>query len=514
MYALLALGLTAFLLCFITTPLCRNLFLWLNIVDHPDAERKLHSRPIPRIGGIPIAFSYAAALGLMLAFAPHKAQITVQHKSLLWSLLPAAAMIFSIGLVDDLIGLKPWQKLAGQFAAAVLAVSLGAHITLVSGLPVSAWITVPLSVLWLIGCTNAFNLIDGLDGLATGVGLFATLTTLLAALLQGNTGLAMATIPLAGCLLAFLRYNFNPASIFLGDSGSLTLGFLLGCFSLIWSQKSATLLGMVAPLMALALPLLDVALSIGRRFLRSEPIFKADRGHIHHRLLALGLKPRDAALVLYAVCGVAAVLSLLQSTADFQFRGLTVVLFCSLSWFGVNRLGYIEFSAARKTLSKHTFRRILRDEIYLQNLKQSLSDAETLDECWGAIRQALRDLEFSSVQMTVEGRSFTDFLDARSGKAPWQLTLSLGARGSLHLARSLEGKTPNLMMPVLHLIQETIESKQVTVLMPILVPAGAASGGPMPVYSELRSASHESGNPATPHELPALAYKKVKIFRR
>ncbi len=299
MYAILALGFTAFLLCLIATPLCRDLFLRFNIVDRPDTERKFHLNPIPRIGGIPIVLSYAAALGLMLAFAPQGAKISIQHSRLILSLLPASGVIFLTGLVDDIIGLKPKQKLAGQFAAAALAVALGARLTIAHGLFSSPWISIPLSIFWLIGCSNALNLIDGLDGLASGVGLFAVGTTLLAAILHGNMGLAMATVPLFGCLLAFLRYNFSPASIFLGDCGSLTMGFMLGCFGLIWSQNSGTFLGMAAPLMALALPLVDVALSIGRRFLRSAPIFSGDRGHIHHMVLARGFKPRDTALILY-----------------------------------------------------------------------------------------------------------------------------------------------------------------------------------------------------------------------
>src|SRR5258707_5829576 len=140
-----------------------------------------------------------------------------------------------------------------------------------------SWWSLPLTIVWLVVCANAFNLIDGVDGLATGLGLFATVTTLIIALLQGNLALAVATAPLVGALLGFLRYNFNPASIFLGDSGSLLVGFLLGCFGVIWSQKSATILGMTAPLMALSIPLVDLCLSIVRRFLRRQPILRCDR---------------------------------------------------------------------------------------------------------------------------------------------------------------------------------------------------------------------------------------------
>src|SRR5207247_1602256 len=172
-------------------------------------------------------------------------------------------VIFATGLLDDLFGLSPWQKIFGQVGAAGLAYWAGVRVLGVAGFSAHGWWSIPLTVLWLVGCANAFNLIDGVDGLAAGVGLFATLTIFLAALLQNNAPLALATVPLAGALLAFLRYNFNPASIFLGDCGSLSIGFLLGCYGIIWSQKSATMLVMSAPLLALAIPLHDTCITIG-----------------------------------------------------------------------------------------------------------------------------------------------------------------------------------------------------------------------------------------------------------
>ena len=462
MNAILGLGLLAFLVCLITTPLVRNLFLRLNIVDHPDGDRKLHVRPIPRIGGIPIAFSYAAALGLMLLFAPSGARIRIQHEHLVWALLPATALIFITGLIDDLIGLKPWQKLSGQAIAAALAVSLGARMApIYGGTGFSHWAELVLSFVWLVGCTNAVNLIDGLDGLASGVGLFATGTTLVAAILQGNTGLAMATIPLVGCLLAFLRYNFAPASVFLGDSGSLTIGFMLGCFGLIWSQHSGSLLGMAAPLMALALPLIDVSLSIGRRFMRSRPIFGADRGHIHHMVLALGFKPRDAALILYGFCGIAAFLAILLNVASLRhLRPLTLLAFCSLVFAGVNCLGYVEFSAVRRTLSKKKILRVLQDEIYLQELDRLLTGAETVEDCWVVVRNACIDLRFASVRMYLLGASYEETLAGRVDDISWEMTLSLGRNGHLSLTRVAESKVPVLMMSALHLLQESIKGKE------------------------------------------------------
>ncbi len=460
MHALLAFLILAFALCLVLTPLCRDLFLRFNIVDRPDELRKFHLKPIPRIGGIPIVLSYAGAMALMLFLAPAGVHLSVQHTTLILELLPAAAIIFITGLLDDLFTLKPWQKLSGQLLAATLAVSLGARISLSHGRAGSLWISVPLSLFWLIGCTNAVNLIDGLDGLATGVGLFATLTTLIVAIIQGNLGLAMATAPLAGCLLAFLRYNFSPASVFLGDSGSLTIGFLLGCFSLIWSQHTGTLLGMAAPLMALALPLIDVGLSIGRRMLRDKPIFQGDRGHIHHMVLARGFKPRDAALILYGVSALAAFLALLQSFTNYQFRGLILLVFCALVWTGVNYLGYVELSAARKTLTHRMVLRVLKEEIYIQELTHALAATTSIEDCWQVVRGACHDLSFASVQMLLHDESYEATFLNRLNDHSWKLTVTLGKKGHLILTRAQDSTSPRHMMLVLDHLQQNIRARE------------------------------------------------------
>jgi len=450
----ITLGLSSFALCLISTPVCRGISLRLGIVDRPDGTRKLHTSPVPRVGGIAIAFSYAMALTLLLFFAPNGMSMLLRHKALLLAVLPPACIIFVTGLIDDLAGLKPLAKLAGQAVGAALAVALGARITLIAGSPVSPWITLPLSFFWLLACTNALNLIDGLDGLATGVGLFATLTTVLAAILQGNSGLIVATVPLACCLLAFLVYNFHPASVFLGDCGSLTIGFLLGSFALVWSQRSPTLLGMTAPLMVLALPLLDVGLAIGRRYLSSRPVFGADRGHIHHRLLALGFAPRDAALILYGVCGVAAVLSLLQSVIAERFQGLLLIVFCCLVLLGVKRLGYVEFSTAWKLLSQRAFLRGMQETMYLDRLAASLDAADSLDACWEVICAMCGELQFVSVEMEYDGQSYAGVLQIAEEEPDWAMTLTLGSQGMLRITRHSEIKSPSLMMLALHTVRE------------------------------------------------------------
>src|SRR5689334_2987755 len=326
MRELLILGGSAFVLSLILTPLCRNLFKRSGMVDRPDQERKLHTRPIPNMGGIPLVIAYLASFGVLLLMTQKASAGGISFAQSL-KLLPPAFIVFATGLLDDRFRLQPWQKLIAQLLAATWAFFSGVAITGIAAHHLNSWMSIVVTLLWLIACTNAFNLIDGIDGLAAGVGLFATATTLIAALLQHNLALAAATAPLAGALLGFLRYNFNPATIFLGDSGSLVIGFLLGCFGVIWSQKSATILGMTAPLMALSIPILDTCLSVARRFLRRQPIFRGDRGHIHHRLLARGFSQRRAVLLLYGVCAIGAVVSIFQSVGANHYAGAVILVF-------------------------------------------------------------------------------------------------------------------------------------------------------------------------------------------
>ena len=454
MSAIYAAGFTSFLLCLIATPFCGRLFIRFGIVDRPDKDRKFHLGLIPRIGGIPIVLAYGGSLALMFLVAPEHARISIQHGTLLLSLLPATAIIFLVGVIDDIFGLSPRQKLAGQLVAASLAVALGVRVSTLHGLPASAWITVPFSLIWLLGCTNAVNLIDGLDGLASGVGLFATLATLIAALITGNMGLAMATAPLAGALLAFLRYNFSPASIFLGDCGSLTIGFMLGCFGLIWSRDQGTLVGMALPMMALALPLVDVMLSIGRRALRNVPIFKGDRGHIHHMVLARGFKPHTSTLILYACCALASTLGVLQTFSSLRFQGPILLIFGILVWIGVNYLGYVEIHAARLVLSRKRILRLLKDEIYLHELDRSLSKAATMQEFWQVVRSCCKDLHMATARMHMGNSSFEEVFESRSETPGWVLKLEFGETGGLALARFSEVRPPKFMLLVLEFLQD------------------------------------------------------------
>lgn len=438
MISLFLLGLSSFCLSLILTPVCRDVFLALGVVDVPDDYRKNHKQPIARVGGVAIALAYLAAF-ILLFFSPVRNEVLKkEHLPFILKLLPAGLLMLATGLLDDLLNLKPWQKLFGQFAAAGWAYWAGVRIAAFGGHSTAEWWwSVPLTLLWLVACTNAFNFIDGVDGLAAGLGFFATVTTLVAALLQNNIYLAVATVPLAGCLLGFLRFNFHPASIFLGDSGSLLIGFLLGCYGVIWGQKSATLLGMIAPLMVLAVPMLDVCLSIVRRFIRKKPIFSGDRGHIHHQLLDRGLGPRGVVLILYGVTGLAAVFSLLQSVYHNQYYApLIIILFCSIASVGIRNLNYIEFDVVRRLLFGGDLTTMLNARLFLRNFEQALTAANTIEQCRRAIEDACRELGFSQLKMRLAGQVYECHLAAGDPDTQYEVFVPLVASDYIDLKRN------------------------------------------------------------------------------
>ena len=459
MYSLIFLGAISCILCMLLTPLARDWSARIGLVDRPDCHRKTHPEATPRTGGVPILISYVGSFALLF-LSPLRAGGVIQgNMGAILALLPPVALIFITGLLDDWLSLKPWQKLLGQLAAAGWAYAVGVRFAGIAGHTLPNWVCCVLTIAWLVLCCNAFNLIDGVDGLATGVGLAATLTTMIAALLHGNVMLTLATAPLAGCLLGFLRYNFNPASIFLGDSGSLLIGFLLGMYSIIWSQHSGPVLGFAAPAMALALPLLEVGLSIVRRFLASEPIFAGDRGHIHHRLLEFGFTPRRVALLLYGVCAIAAVLALLPNVVTGHYAGAVVVVFGLATWLGVHCLRYVEFEAASRFVGKW-LRPMLRGHVQLERMERALKAAHSIDQCWAAVAEAARALGYSEVNARLAGELYATTVIPATAGAYWQMRLNLSGRDYVNITqRDGAVRNPILVIPFVELLRRTLPEK-------------------------------------------------------
>ena len=462
MFLILTLGALSVALALILTPLVRNYVGQWGFLDHPDGVRKKHATPVPRVGGIAIVISYVATFAIALALPFSYTQLLHRALPNIIPLTLVASLVFLTGVLDDLIGLNAWQKLLGIVSASVLAYAAGIHVDIhvLHGLPAWPWLGFLITVIWLVGCANAFNLIDGMDGLAAGVGLVATVTMLLAALTQNNLPLVLATMPLAGCLLGFLRYNFTKATVFLGDSGSLLIGFLLGCYGALWSDKSVTLVALTVPLLAVSIPLLDVLLSILRRYLRNRPIFQADRGHIHHKLLERGLSPRSAVLTIYGLCGLVAVLSLLVSALHNQFAGLIVILFCGAAWIGIRQLEYTEFVSAGRMFLGGKFRRIIDIETRLNDFQSALTQASDVHDCWTKIRAGGREFGFQEIRMSMDGRVFEDLASTSSNKPRWQLRIPLPASQYVNFSRDFDSEmNPMVLSAFVSAVQRGIEGR-------------------------------------------------------
>lgn len=297
----------AFLLCFGMTPPVKRFAELIGAVDQP-SERRINKVPIPRMGGLAIFLGFVLTA---LLFVPLSTQVT--------GILLGAVIIAVMGAVDDIVSLNPWIKLLGQIVAAVVVIRCGVVFDAVSNPnPLSevafieiGWLSVPLTVLWIVACTNAVNLIDGLDGLAVGVSAISSLTMLVVSLIVSDPAVSLLLAALTGACLGFMPYNLNPAKIFMGDVGSQLLGFVLSTVSILGLFKMHAIITFVVPFLALALPLADTTFAFFRRILRGQSPFHPDRGHLHHRLLDMGLSQKQAVALMYgisALLGIAAVL--------------------------------------------------------------------------------------------------------------------------------------------------------------------------------------------------------------
>lgn len=309
----------------------------------PVDARKMHSTPIPRLGGIAIFLGVMASLLVVKLLTPGD---LFPADGPLRGILAGATICFLVGVVDDIKPLGAKVKLFGQIAAAVLAYILGVRIEFLShpqgglwvlplyfGLPI---ISVAITAFWVVGITNTINLIDGLDGLAAGVSLIGGLTLAIIALETNQPMSAVIALALAGATIGFLRYNFNPAKVFMGDGGSLFLGFALASVSIMGVLKLVTAVTLVLPLLILGVPIFDTAFAIVRRIWNRRPIFSPDRGHLHHRLIGAGLSHRNAVIMIYGVSLLMAGTALLL----LKVQGALPMLFAaglSLAW-GVGSL--------------------------------------------------------------------------------------------------------------------------------------------------------------------------------
>lgn len=344
-------------------PLVRRLAKRMGAVDQP-GERKIHSMPVPRLGGVAIVASAVLTCLTVWGFELISKGVIHFDPGAWKPVLLGGAIMLLVGVWDDVRPVPAWVKFLFQAVAAGIAIWLGVRVEHVSlfggeGLHLGA-LALPLTFLWIVGITNAFNLVDGLDGLAAGLAIIAAATSATIFFLLGDLQDALLLVIMLGALLGFLPYNFNPATIFLGDSGSLVVGYVLAVTAITGTQKGATVLAVAIPLLVFGLPIIDTLLSMVRRcvgsvrLLRSSKtqlkeriffakrMFEADQQHIHHRLLALGFSHRKAVLLLYLLALGLSSLALLSVLAKYRNAGVILLGVGLATYIGIRKLGYDE----------------------------------------------------------------------------------------------------------------------------------------------------------------------------
>ena len=376
----------------------------------PVRDRDVHTSLMPRVGGIGVYFSV-----LITIFSALLISILLGHKpnfpefQLLW-ILGCGTLVFVLGLLDDLKCLNPYTKFSVQVLAGALLYFGGLRISVIPILfgpkVLGVFISLPLTILWVLLISNAFNLIDGLDGLSAGSALFSTIVVFVVSLFSGNVLVSVLATTLAGALIGFLRYNFNPATIFLGDCGSLFVGFMLSALSIAGAQKDTTLVAVTIPLVSFGLPLIDTGLAVVRRFLSGRPLFSADRNHIHHRLLQMGFSHRQVVIILYGVSAALGLLSLLMLDEGGASVGVVLIIVGCGIVFGVQHLGYHEFAELRRAAERTIAQKdMIANNLALRRASEELLLAEDMSQICLILQNAFSENEFDALDLRLDSPS-------------------------------------------------------------------------------------------------------------
>jgi UDP-GlcNAc:undecaprenyl-phosphate GlcNAc-1-phosphate transferase len=391
------------------TPFLRRLALRNNLVDRPD-HRRIHRTPIPRLGGVSIFTGFFLSFGLIMLSGVLPEPVFQLSRQTLGFML-GAAMVFGVGVWDDLRGVRPVIKLAVQVAAALAAYWGGIEISLMGHESIVKYslgvLSLPITVLWYLLLINGFNLIDGLDGLAAGIAFLVSV--ILFTLCLGNERYYLLPVfaALAGSSLGFLRYNFNPASIFMGDSGSYFLGYCLASFSILGSIKGQATVAIIIPLIAMGQPVIEIFFTALRRFLVGHGIFDPDKEHFHHRLLKKGLSHRNTVLVFYIMTVIMGLAALVMVNAHSLVSGSILLILGIAAFAAVRKLGYLEYVAMDKLMG---WMRDVTDEMGLVRDRRTflgrqmaITSSGNLDELTTSIAQACDHLGVDYLEISLNG---------------------------------------------------------------------------------------------------------------
>lgn len=379
--------------------LMRPLAFRLGALDK-GAGRRAHSGIVPRLGGAGIFLAFLIPFGFSLTRG-----VWDDFHTKMVGVLIGSTIVFLIGVYDDVKGARIRHKLAVEILAAVFIYFWGVRISIITnpfGSPfVLGWLGLPATVLWIVIITNAINLIDGLDGLAAGTVIFVSATLFL--LSGDDVHIQLTLVILAGSLLGFLRYNFPPASIFMGDSGSLFLGFFLGSFSILSSHKATAAATLMIAILAFSLPLMDMFYAVIRRFYRGMPLGEADKEHIHHKLLERGLSRQKVLLILYAINILIMLIVLLIVRRQMNLDLVGLVILVILAVVGLRLLGYIEFLPfIRNALRNHALNRKRKYFNYIiGRFRENAAKSRTLDEFWKHLTELMEEYNFSAAEINL-----------------------------------------------------------------------------------------------------------------
>jgi len=413
---LLSMGISIFL-----TPKVIQLAKKYNLTDIPSGGRKIHTTPIPRIGGVAISLSFYLSFIPMIYISASFSDIIIPDSRLIY-LFVGGIVTFGVGLWDDIDSLPPLLKLVFHIFAALIVFIGDIRITHV-GFPGMldwhlGWFSLPVTIFWIILVINAINLIDGLDGLAAGISFFVCLVLIILCIIGEKLIIALLLAALAGSILGFLRYNFNPASIFMGDSGSYFLGYMLATLSMLGTIKSQAAVSIMIPIIALGLPLMDALWAPVRRFALGKKIFQPDKDHFHHKLLKLGLTHKNAVMTLYGITVFMGILSVVCVYIRNERVAIVLILIGMAVIFGIRKLGYLEYLAMDKIygwLKDVTDEAgITRDRRSFLNLQMEIEQSKNTDELWDNICKALERLKFDMSEMHLDGNFKRE--DSETGK--------------------------------------------------------------------------------------------------
>jgi UDP-GlcNAc:undecaprenyl-phosphate GlcNAc-1-phosphate transferase len=389
----------------VLTIIVRNQAMKYGWFDQARSSRRVHVRPVPRLGGVAIVLAFNAPITALLFVDSSVALIFREQRDLIVGLYVGGFAIAALGLYDDLYGAGAKLKFGVQAGVALLLYAIGFRIEVLSwpfGPPLSLGaLALPFTVLWIVGVVNAMNLIDGLDGLAGGVALFVVATNFILAFSRSDILVTLAMAALGGALLGFLIFNMNPASIFMGDTGSMFLGFVLAAIAVKTSTKSGTTVAMLVPIIALGFPIMDTFLAMIRRAFLGRSLFDADRDHIHHRLISrLHLTHRGAVFVLYGVCCLFALTALGLAYANGVQSAMLLVAVSAVVLVLIRKLGYLNVGGGKGVTSirrrNHELRRILREVV------RNVHTSANLSHVWNSIRPLADILEASRLELRVE----------------------------------------------------------------------------------------------------------------